>query len=1134
MTLNIEGIWSALKAIDLNGLISDYDFVVLTETFTDSIPCTIFPDHDIYCSPGIKLRDNVHGRLSGGVAVLTKKSLSAKIQRVKIDLDHIVVLKLDKSLFHFQDDCILIGMYLPPENSDYYKMTDLNNGVALFEYCLLDLYRLYGDIPVIVCGDMNSRVGCLNSDMSQGHVADIHKLYESRTEESLPCSENENDRISKDKTINTFGRNLINVCNNFCLSIVNGLSSKNFSSDFTFIVSNGCSVIDLFIVSDSILQHCQQFSINPMIEFKHCAVALSLISSFAKIGNDKNINSSFLKYKWDDSKRDRFIDKLYSHELHMLLDESTSAIGTDINYAISCFNDAILLAGQCMKSTIYINTKRKKPWYDKECFDFKKDVWRKFRVYSKYGDTEDRLAYAQKRKEYKQLLFNKDKQYKQDRLKKIQDNVNDSDIFWGIIQSLKPRTQVVPNITKEDWYNHFSDVFDSNQAHENEDLEHVFDSVQCNTLDDQISVGEIKIALNKLKNKKAAGPDNIIGEFYKNAGDVILPFLHKFFNYIFEHGLFPDSWCTAIIQPLHKKGDIHNGNADNYRGISLLNICSKLYTSILNNRLKTWINENNIIGEEQAGFREEHSTIDHVFTLMASVQKQLIRHRKLYVAFIDFRKAFDCITRDKLWSVLSSIGISTKMLKALKSIYRNVQAKVRVSGGFTDSFSCPKGLKQGEICSPILFSLLINELTKDIVQNGKHSLQLSPEFIHLLILLFADDVALLSDSVAGLQKQLDILYNSCQKLDLNVNLDKSNIVVFRNGGYLALREQWTFGNLPLSVVNTYKYLGVFLSTRLSFSRSLEDLATRAKKGVIIILKTLWSLGDHSPVIFFKLFDCQIVPILTYGAEFWGLNSNLETIEKVHLFVIKRFLGVHPVTPKHVLYGETGRYPLFVVTYVKCIKFWLRLLKLDNYRYSKKAYNMLKYLQAQNHITWVDNVRNTLYQYGFGIVWESQGVGDDKLFLKCFKQRILDCYGQHWHDSLQTRTFYSHYSSIKHRFRQHPYVSLVQNFYMRRLLARFRFGMTELKGRSMDFKQLDLLHLKRCPFCTSSNIIENEFHFLLVCPKYTDIRQKYIPNKFTRFPNLNRFCILLASESPHLISRLCNFLKEAFALRNGCL
>ena len=89
----------------------------------------------------------------------------------------------------------------------------------------------------------------------------------------------------------------------------------------------------------------------------------------------------------------------------------------------------------------------------------------------------------------------------------------------------------------------------------------------------------------------------------------------------------------------------------------------------------------------------------------------------------------------------------------------------------------------------VLFSLFINELTKDIIENGKHGIQLSPDLIELLILLFADDVVLFSDSVIGLQTQLNILYCTAKRLDMIVNLDKSNIVVFRNGGHLALREK---------------------------------------------------------------------------------------------------------------------------------------------------------------------------------------------------------------------------------------------------------------------------------------------------------------------------------------------------------
>ena len=141
-------------------------------------------------------------------------------------------------------------------------------------------------------------------------------------------------------------------------------------------------------------------------------------------------------------------------------------------------------------------------------------------------------------------------------------------------------------------------------------------------------------------------------------------------------------------------------------------------------------------------------------------------------------------------------------------------------------------------------------------------------------------MALISNTICGLQTQLDILYRIVEQLGLVVNLDKSNIVIFRNGGIIARAERWVFGQETISVVNMYKYLGIFLSTRLSFKHSLESMAQRAKKGVVGILKVLWTLGDRSPSIFFKLFDCQIAPMLTYGAEVWGLSADLLVLERV--------------------------------------------------------------------------------------------------------------------------------------------------------------------------------------------------------------------------------------------------------------
>ena len=687
-------------------------------------------------------------------------------------------------------------------------------------------------------------------------------------------------------------------------------------------------------------------------------------------------------------------------------------------------------------------------------------------------------------------------------------------------------------ITSREWFDHFSSVFRSNSVVRDDETQTINDNLDDHAgenetdLNQEISDAEIKAAINALKNNKAAGPDMLINEFYKASIDICMPFLSRYFNFIFEKGLFPDAWTFSILQPIHKKGDINN--PDNYRGISLLNVCSKVYSYILNQRINGWIEDNNILGEEQAGFRKNRSTIEHVFTLYALAQKQLVRHKKLYVAFIDFRKAFDGITRNKLWSILRKNGLNGKMFNAIKSMYEIVRTKVRVRGDYTDSFLCPRGLKQGETCSPVIFSLFINELTKDILENGKHGLQLTPDLTQILILLFADDVALISDTVIGLQTQLNILFSVAKKLDLVVNLEKSNIVVFRNGGYLSQNEKWLFGGDYLEVVNAYKYLGIFLSTRLSFTSTLEDLACRAKKGTIAILRTLWSIGDHSPRIFFKLFDSQIQPILTYGAEIWGLSDNIDIIEKVHLFSLKRFLGVHSKTPRHLVYGDTGRYPLFVVTYTKCIKFWLRIISLCPNRFCNKAYFMLLYLHNQGYTTWVDKIKNVLYKYGFGFVWEAQGVGNEAQFLKCFRERLVDCYIQNWNSSLESRDFYRPYFLFKRDFCIEPYVINVCNFWFRKALARFRFGMTELNDSFLKFSHSKKENNRNCPFCVDQ--LENEKHFLLICPVYSSLRSKLFPADLV----LETYTHIMSSQSMIVNRKLAEYIYQGLRHRNKML
>ena len=121
-----------------------------------------------------------------------------------------------------------------------------------------------------------------------------------------------------------------------------------------------------------------------------------------------------------------------------------------------------------------------------------------------------------------------------------------------------------------------------------------------------------------------------------------------------------------------------------------------------------------------------------------------------------------------------------------------------------------------------------NDLAADITKNGRHGIQLLPDMMELVSLLFADDIALLSDTVVGLQKQLVVLARNAMKLDLRVNLDKTNIVIFRNGGYVAEKEVRYYDGQSISVVNSYKYLGLFLTTRMTFSNAVDETANKAR------------------------------------------------------------------------------------------------------------------------------------------------------------------------------------------------------------------------------------------------------------------------------------------------------------------
>ena len=153
------------------------------------------------------------------------------------------------------------------------------------------------------------------------------------------------------------------------------------------------------------------------------------------------------------------------------------------------------------------------------------------------------------------------------------------------------------------------------------------------------------------------------------------------------------------------------------------------------------------------------------------------------------------------------------MSQTIQSMYRIVKACIRNGNNVTDAFICQKGLKQREITNPLLLLLFINELAGDIIKNGRHGIQLLPDMLELFILLFADDIVLLLDTIVGLQNQLDVLVRSCARLDLHVNLDKSNIVILEMGDTFPRKKNGSIMSKTLQMLT--------LTNTWAFSLQLE-------------------------------------------------------------------------------------------------------------------------------------------------------------------------------------------------------------------------------------------------------------------------------------------------------------------------
>ena len=476
---------------------------------------------------------------------------------------------------------------------------------------------------------------------------------------------------------------------------------------------------------------------------------------------------------------------------------------------------------------------------------------------------------------------------------------------------------------------------------------------------------------------------------------------------------------------------------------------------------------------------------------MVLISHVINQGNKLYCAFVDFTKAFDYVVRDNLWYKLIKYGLRGRVLNIIMSIYSSVKSRVKHNNHLGNEFYCGLGVRQGECLSPLLFSLFLNDIEDHFVQSGIEGLDI--EMVKVFMLLYADDIVIFGNSANQLQEGLNLLSEYCQKWKLTVNAAKTKVMVFRKGGILPRN----LGN-QIEIVKSFKYLGIVFTAGGSFSETQNTLSGQAQKAIFKLNKYLYKFTFIPPKHKMELFDKLVTPIMNYGSEVWGFIQGT-SLERAHLQFCKQLLGVKKSIQNDFVYGELGRTTLITKRYLIIVKYWFKILTSPDNKYINLVYRMmLNDLELrQNIVNLASLVKHLFLSLGFYEVWLAQGVENYNAFITIFKQRLTDTFIQNWHSRLHSSNRAVFYRSIA-VFQLQPYLEKINISKFQKVFSRLRMSSHRLEIEAGRWARPNSIPIedRKCRTC---NLIKDEYHFVIECSLFREIRSKCIHKYYWKRP-----------------------------------
>jgi hypothetical protein len=404
---------------------------------------------------------------------------------------------------------------------------------------------------------------------------------------------------------------------------------------------------------------------------------------------------------------------------------------------------------------------------------------------------------------------------------------------------------------------------------------------------------------------KSPGEDGLIPDLIKSAADAVnndklrgdnsvVDALTLLFNYVLHNEVWPARWSTGVIYPLHKSGD--RLDPANYRPITLLSVVGKLFGRIIANRMLEWSEENGVISDEQGGFRPKRGTPDQIFLLRETLASRRERKLPTIACFVDARKAYDTVWREAAYVRIHEQGLNGKLWRQLQRMHENLTRTVRHPLGQSEPFPVERGVAQGAVESPWVYSMFIDELAKQLKNAG---FGVSVAGKRLPLLMYADDIVLLANGIKELQDMMQLTSTFAWDNRFSFNGKKSAIMTFNANRQLRKdveAHKWELLHEKVDLTEEYEYLGTTTCTRdTDWNQHVRKRIKEAKKkshDLLWICRNDRGLRPRSAVTLWKSI---VRPVLEYASEVWAgrISQAVEReVEQVQMHFLRSILGIH--------------------------------------------------------------------------------------------------------------------------------------------------------------------------------------------------------------------------------------------------